>query len=90
MGLFKLVGTDPQVFLPVLIVYLKNKLPSRQKLLMSVHVYIAASNSMGSFVTQWHKKHAQLHTFYTNACILIPAITFYDAKPQLVKTLVAA
>ena len=52
--------------------------------------YIAASNSMGSFVTQWHKKHAQLHIFYTNARILIPAMTFYDAKPQLVKTPIAA
>ena len=33
---------------------------------------------------------SQLHTFYTNARILIPAMTFYDAKPQSVKTPVAA
>ena len=57
-------------------------------------MYITASNAMGapsgSFISQWHKKHAQLHTFYTNACILIPAMTFYDAKLQSVKTPVAA
>ena len=57
-------------------------------------MYIAASNAMkapsGSFVSQWHK-HAQLHTFYTNARILIPVIvTFYDAKLQSAKTPVAA
>ena len=57
-------------------------------------MYIASNNAMrapsGSFVSQWHKKHAQLHTFYTNARILIPIMTFYDAKPQSVKTPVAA
>ena len=55
---------------------------------------IAVSNVMrtpsGSFVSQWHKKHTQLHTLYTNACILIPVMTFYDAKPWSVKTPVAA
>ena len=31
-----------------------------------------------------------IYTFYTNARILILAMMFYDAKPQLVKTPVAA
>ena len=57
-------------------------------------MYITASNVMGapsgSFISQWHKKHVQLHTLYTNARILIPDMTFYDAKPQSVKTPVAA
>ena len=44
----------------------------------------------GFFVSQWHKKHAQLHTFYTNTHLLIPAVTFYGAKLQSVKTPVAA
>ena len=85
MGLFKSVGTGPHVFLPVLLVYLKNKLPSGQ------NMYIAASNMIGapswSFVSQWHKKHVP---FYINTHILVPTMTFYDAKPQSVKTPVAA
>ena len=86
----------PTSVFAVSIVYLKNKPPSGQKLLMSrcLYMYIASNNAMrapsGSFVSQWHKKHAQLHTFYTNARILIPVMTFYDAKPQSVKTPVAA
>ena len=44
----------------------------------------------GSFVSQWHKKHAQLHIFYTNTRILIPVMMFYDAKLQSDKTPVTA
>ena len=56
-------------------------------------MYITASNARRlqvgffKFVSQWH---AQLYTFYANTRVLIPAMTFYDAKPQSVKTPVAA
>ena len=57
-------------------------------------MYIAIGNARGlqagSFVTQWYKKHVYSIHFYTSPHILIPAVTFYDVKPQLVKTPVAA
>ena len=45
---------------------------------------------VGSFVTQWYKKHAHSIHFYTNARVLIPVVTFYDAKPQSVKIPISA
>ena len=38
-------------------------------------------SQVGSFVTQWHKKHAHFIHFYTNTRVFIPAMMFYDVKP---------
>ena len=57
-------------------------------------MHIAISNARGlqagSFVTQWYKKHVHSIHFCTNVRVLIPTVMFYDVKPQLVKTPVAA
>ena len=57
-------------------------------------MYIAASNAkglqVGSFVTQWYKKHVYSIHFHTNTRVLIPAVMLYDVKTQSVKIPVSA
>ena len=57
-------------------------------------MYIAASNArvlqVGSLLANGTRSTCYSLHFYTNTCVLIPAMTFYDVKLQSVKTPVAA
>ena len=74
--------------------FISRKNLRQDKCYWCLYMYIAASNAkgpqVGSFVTQWYKKHAYSIHFYINARVLMPVVTFYDVKPQSVKIPISA
>ena len=77
-------------FWHLLFVHIKNKPPSQQTLSIYLYMRISARNTKelqaGYLVTNSIRTtHYSIH-LYTNFCVLASFVTFYDAKPQLIKT----
>ena len=89
MDSFKCRCKRTSLFSQLLFVYIKNK-PQWQWMLLVPIPYIAARNARelqaGYLLANGTRSmHFPIH-FYTNRCVPISFMTFYDVKPQLAKS----